>query len=90
MANISFTELGNPANLPIAVFFFLCLIVFGLIFVYKQNWLRAINKAREDAGIRHKIKASEAIDQLENKLLKVVGWLIILLGVCGLVWAIFF
>ena len=62
---------------------FLLLIGFGIlgyILAYKQNWIASMQRFRESMGLRYRIKTSEKTNQIESKILKVIGIILMLIG----------
>ena len=80
MTVISFITIITEGRLFLAFVVFLLLFLLGYTFAFKQNWLRSINKVRETFGLRYRLKTSKKTNQVESKVLKIVGIIFILVG----------
>ncbi|GEM_PF-2974541 len=78
---INLSDSIQSGNLGISLYIMIACLSTGYLLIYKQNWIANINRFREKLGLRYRLKTSARTNQIESRVLKIFGWIIMILGI---------
>ncbi len=71
----------QSGNITVSLTVLIVFLAVGYILIFKQNWIKSMQRIREKMGLRYKLKTTEKTNRTESKIIKVIGWIFILVGV---------